>query len=319
MMRRTVKHFVKKAAICMTACAVLAGVYAPMQTDAAEMNNTIMGFSKTPTIDGKVEEGEWGDALFVVKEGEKNITVMMERDNPDAALTPFTADIYVGYDSTHLYVAAVAEYENHLNETIKPGDLWRGDCMQLQLSATAGAHRNEFNFSNNSVSGKSMVDAPYCAGTFTMQGGEGKDFIVVRDGNTTTYEMAISIDQFTKDVTKLEEGMTMPFSLAFHQSSGAFLEYCAGIVKEKDIALAGTLVLGKGGAESSSGNASDADAKSEEQAINDGEASGTNKMLPIFIVIAMAVVLIAVILVVFLKSNGKSDSKKTEEQDDNEK
>ena len=316
MMRKTLKNFVKKAVVCMTACAMLAAVYTPMQADAAEMSNTITGFSKTPTIDGKVEDGEWGDALFVVKEGEKNITVKMERDNAEAKLTPFTADIYVGYDSTHVYVAAVAEYENHLNETIKPGDLWRGDCMQLQISATAGAKRNEFNFSNNSVSGKSMVDAPTCAGTFTMQAGEGKDFIVVRDGNKTTYEMAISLDQFTKDVTKLEEGMSIPFSVAFHQSSGAFLEYCAGIVSEKDIALAGTLVLGKGGVE---GSASSNDTKTEEPTGNDGESGGSNKMLPIFIIIGVAVVLIVVVVVVFMKGNGKSESEKTEERDDNEK
>lgn len=316
MMKKAIKSLAKKTMVCMTACAMLAAVYTPIKVEAAETSNTIKGFSKAPTIDGKVEDGEWGEALFVVKEGEKNITVMMEKDNAEAKLTPFTADVYVGYDSTHVYVAAVAEYENHLNETIKSGDLWRGDCMQIQISAVSGAKRNEFNFSNNSVSGKSMVDAPYCTGNFSMQGGEGKDFIVVRDGNTTTYEMAISLDQFTKDVTKLEEGMTIPFSVAFHQSSGAFLEYCAGIVKEKDISLAGNLVLGEGA--ESSGKDNNSDVKGQDDS-KDKKSQDGNKMLPIYIVIGVAVVVIAAIVVIFVMGNRKFGKEEIEDSDDNEK
>lgn len=304
------KKLFVKLSVALTAATLTVTSLCALPASAAAKSNNVKAFSSAPKIDGKVSSDEWGDPIFTVKEGEENIKISKEEE--DDVLEPFTADIYVGYDSTHIFVAAVAEYENHLNETIKPGDLWRGDCMQLQISAESGKGRNEFNFSNNSISGKSMVDAPYCAGKFTMVGGEGKDFIVVRDGNKTVYEMAISVDQFTKQYNELESGMILPFSVAFHQNGGAFIEYCDGIVQKKDISLAGQIVLGEG----TTGNSDKNSKASENDESKIGDKQGnSNKTVTVVIIIAVAAVIIVVLLFVLFRK--KEEPVAAEKETDN--
>ena len=291
---------VKRTAFKIMAFAVTAilalSAFGFVPANAAEVSNTVKFFSSAPKTDGKVSEEEWGKPVFTVKEGEPNINVI-KKDN--VKLEDFTADIYLGYDSTHIYIAAVAEYENHVNETIKSGDIWNGDCFQTQISAVSGTKRNEFNFACNSVTGKSMADAPQCAGTFSMQGGEGKDYIVTRDGNKTVYEIAIGIEQISKDVKELKSGMELPFSLAFHQNGGAFLEYCGGIVAKKDITLAGQLVLGEGGG-NSGGSAVNSSNKSN-QGNTQSNTSQTGLIILIIGIAAVAIIIIVVVMVVILK------------------
>lgn len=296
---------VKRTAYKITALAVTAiltlGIFKSMPANAAEVSNTVKFFSSAPKIDGKVSEEEWGKPVFTVKEGEPNINII-KKDN--VKLEDFTADIYLGYDSTHIYIAAVAEYENHVNETIKAGDIWNGDCLQTQISATAGTKRNEFNFACNSVTGKSMADAPQCAGTFSMQGGEGKDYIITRDGNKTVYEIAIGIEQISKDVKELTSGMELPFSLAFHQNGGAFLEYCDGIVAKKDITLAGQIVLGEGSGNSKGSAVNSSDKSNQEN--TESNTSQTGLILLIVGIAAVAIIIIVVVIVIVLKrGNGE--------------
>ena len=298
---------VKRTAYKITAFAVTAilalGIFKSVPANAAEVSNTIKSFSSAPKIDGKVSEEEWGKPVFTVKEGEPNINII-KKDN--VSLEDFTADIYLGYDSTHIYIAAVAEYENHVNETIKTGDIWNGDCLQIQISTTAGTKRNELNFACNSITGKSMADAPQCAGTFSMQGGEGKDYIITRDGNKTVYEIAIGIEQISKDVKELTSGMELPFSLAFHQNGGAFLEYCDGIVAKKDITLAGQLVLDKGSG-NSKGSAAGSDKSNQDK--TDSDTSQTGTILLIVGIAAVAIIIIVIVIVIVLKrGNGEEEA-----------
>ena len=223
------------------AALLAAGGISPLTAQAADNRLVVPKFDSAPVIDGKVDDGEWGDVAFTVQVGEDNISAR-ESDGVLPGPDDFKADIYLGYDDTHIYIAAVAEYEIHKNEALLPADLWQGDCMQIQISDSIGTNRNELGFTFNSLTEKQQAVAWASTGNFTMEG--EKDYIVYRDGTTTVYEIALGVDQFSGLLDGLEEGMTLPFSLAFHMSGGGFIEYCDGVVERKDINLAALLGLG---------------------------------------------------------------------------
>ena len=290
------------------AIAMLLGIMQPMTIEAAEERIEIPAFSKAPTIDGVVNPEEWGEVALVLKEGEKNVNLLKDHIDREEEVPKFdfTADVYLGYDATHIYVAAVAKYETHINETTKTADVWKGDSLQLMLSATPGKDRNEFNMSCNSLSGLSMMDPYECAGKFTMQSGEGKDYLIVRDGTTTTYELAISIDQLSKDVEQFKSGMELLFGILFHRHDGYFVEYMAGIAREKDITLGGTLVL-TGDAKEPVSAASDGKTETpKDNSQTATESKGTGNILPIAIGVSITVILIAVLVwILFHKKKEK--------------
>lgn len=239
-MKNWKKASAKFMAGAMALAMTVGGAY-PLTAKAADNRLVVSKFDAAPVIDGKIDDGEWGDVAFTVQVGEDNIFARTS-DGVTPTADDFKADIYLGYDSTHVYIAAVAEYAIHKNEALLPGDLWQGDCMQIQISDTVGDRRNELGFTFNSLTQKQQATAWASTGTFNMEG--EKDYIVYREGTTTVYEIALGVEQFSNILTELEDGMTIPFSLAFHMSGGGFIEYCDGVVEHKDINLGALLGLG---------------------------------------------------------------------------
>lgn len=295
-MRKSFKNFFSRIMVCIVALTLAVGAFTPIIASAEEVTLNIPAFSKAPKIDGKVSSDEWGTPVFTVKKDEPNVFVYEEK----GALEDFSADIYIGYDKKNIYVAAVAKYANHKNETLKTGDLWLGDCMQIQISDTLGRNRNELNFAVNSVNNKSMMDKPYGVGENSMKA--DKDYKIIRNGDTTTYEIAINIKQFSTKLDELTSGTKIPFSVAFHENGGAFIEYCDGIVNRKDIALAAVATLtGKPvdakDTDISDNNTSNSNASSEDE-------KGINPIIIVIPCVAVAAIVIAVI--VFNKKSKKS-------------
>lgn len=296
-MRKSFKNFFSRIMVCIVALTLVVGAFTSIIASAEEVTFDIPAFSKSPKIDGTVSSDEWGSPVLTVKKGEPNVYVYEEK----GALEDFTADIYLGYDKKNIYVAAVAKYANHKNETLKTGDLWLGDCMQIQISDTLGRNRNELNFAVNSVNNKSMMDKPYGVGENSMKA--DKDYKIIRNGDTTTYEIAINIKQFSTKLDELTSGTKIPFSVAFHENGGAFIEYCDGIVNKKDIALAAVATLTGNPIDAKNADTSDSSTSSVDDASNE-TSKGVN---PIVIVIpCAAVVAIVAVIIVFKKKSKKS-------------
>lgn len=297
-MKKSVKNILKRSIVGVISITLMFGVCASLTANAEEVTLDIPAFSKAPKIDGSVSNDEWGEPVLTIKKGEPNVYVYEEK----GAFEDFTADIYLGYDKKNIYVAAVAKYANHKNETLKTGDLWLGDCMQIQISDTLGRNRNELNFAVNSVNNNSMMDKPYGVGEKSMKA--DKDYKIVRNGDTTTYEIAINVKQFSAKLDELTSGTKIPFSVAFHENGGAFIEYCDGIVNKKDIALAAVATLT--GNPIDAKNASDSDSDSV-SSLNNGSDESKNGVNPLIIVIpCVAVVAIVGVIVVFSKKSKKS-------------
>ena len=93
--------------------------------------------------------------------------------------------------------------------------------------------------------------------------------------------------------------MELPFSLAFHQNGGAFLEYCDGIVAKKDITLAGQIVLGEGSGNSKGSAVNSSDKSNQEN--TESNTSQTGLILLIIGIAAVAIIIIVVVIVIVLK------------------
>lgn len=240
-MKKTVKTILHKITI-ITFLLVFLFAAAPLSVAKAEIKGyEIKKMDTPPVIDGVLNQEEWGDKVFTVADGAENVNVLAE-GGTGVLPAPLTADIYLGYDASKIYICAVATYDDHKNEVLLPSDLWQGDCMQIQISGAQGTDRNEIGFSYNSVTNKPMTVAWASTGNFALE--EGKDYNVVRDGKVTTYEIALPVSAFSGTVTELSDGMQLPFSLSFHMNAGGFYEFADGIVQNKDITKAAIFGLG---------------------------------------------------------------------------
>lgn len=294
-MANKTKTFMTKAATMVAAVAMMISALPMMPVKAAENTFDIQAVNKAPTIDGKVSADEWGTPVITVKKDEANIFVHEDK----GTFVDLVAEVYVGYDKQNIYVAAVADYAEHKNETLKAGDLWMGDCMQIQISDTLGRNRNEINLTVNSINGNSMLDKPYGVGENKFEA--DKDYKVTREGTKTTYEIKINLENFSARLEELESGLQIPFSVAFHQSGGAFIEYCDGIVKKKDIALAAVATLtGDPIGENASGSknevADDQSNVGNADKDTEGGISPLVVIIPAVIVIAGAIVIVLVVM-----------------------
>ncbi|MBE6637193.1 MAG: hypothetical protein E7618_05260 [Ruminococcaceae bacterium] len=94
--------------------------------------------ASVPDIDGKVEEGEYGEALHILNGYDANDKSqywngMQENDRFKIADTvPEKATLYMAYDETSLYIAAVVVDDNHYT----PGEgeaIWDGDYLEFDV------------------------------------------------------------------------------------------------------------------------------------------------------------------------------------------
>ncbi|MBO5797176.1 MAG: CotH kinase family protein [Clostridia bacterium] len=204
---------------------------------AAGANRTIGRLATAPTVDGVIAEGEWGPKDMDLN-NYQTFTVP-----GSAEKVALSGEVYLGYDATHFYLAVVAVYEDHQNDHTGY-DVWRGDALQIQISADGKNDRRAFSFG---VSADGKVKG-YQSGRETYEiPAPGGEFFVKRNEatNTTVYEIALPLSRFSGDVKSFAEGDEIAFSYAMHMHNGYYYEWCRGIVKEKNIATAAILTLGE--------------------------------------------------------------------------
>ena len=204
----------------------------------------------TATIDGKVSEDEWGDAVWEV-----------DPDVPYVSYEQFdikgveeyysTAKVYMMYDETNLYLAVVVDSPYHfcnLTQT-DAGDMWSQECIQVNVTPisprdnfysdndywdwnnkasqsvaeTTGKNlMRQYGFSVNSTSGEQL--------STLWQGDSAKfapEFKVVREGQNTIYEVAIPWAELGAEGYTPESGAEIGVSISFNsgRSKDDFMNY----------------------------------------------------------------------------------------------
>lgn len=259
---------IKKFIPLLASVMLLTSVFGPLTASAAEETKprpqlTIGKFDKAPTIDGKVTAAEWGEKSFSIGENQPNVTVFKtEIKDEDGNVTGYkplnktTTDVYMGWDDTHVYLGVVAKYTDHYALAILGNQLWQDDCIQTKISATEkGTQYNDIDFGISSSTGKALAHVwnPTQGGMKygQLQAGKGKDFMITREGDVTTYEIAFPLKSFATTVLKLKQNDKILFSIVQHMSkndakgNGAgFYEYAGGIVMDKEISKTAIVTLG---------------------------------------------------------------------------
>ena len=226
-------------ALALTVTAALLAAVIPFTAVpalAAGADRTIGRMTTPPTVDGVIGPGEWGTRYMELHNYQTSTVA------GDAYKVPLSGKVRFGYDATHFYLAVEAVYDEHENN-YTGFDLWRGDALQIQISAGGRGDRRAFCFgigSDGKVRGYQSGRETYEP---TAAGGE---FYVRRDeaAKTTVYEVALPLSRFSNSVTSFKQGDQLAFSYAMHMHNGYYYEWCGGIVKEKNINLAATLTLG---------------------------------------------------------------------------
>lgn len=259
---------IKKYIPLFVSVMLLVSVFSPLSSSAAEpVKNrpqlTIGKFDKAPTIDGNVTAAEWGEKSFSIGENQPNVTVFKtEIKDENGKVTGYkplnktTTDVYMGWDDTHVYLGVVAKYSDHYALAILGNQLWQDDCIQTKISATErGTQYNDIDFGISSSTGKALAQVwnPTQGGMKygQLNAGKGKDFMITRKGDVTTYEIAFPIKSFATTVLKLKQNDKIAFSLVQHMSkndangNGAgFYEFAGGIVMDKEILKTAVITLG---------------------------------------------------------------------------
>ncbi|MBR4072827.1 MAG: hypothetical protein IKK24_02685 [Clostridia bacterium] len=237
-------------AVIMVVASLLGTFTVSAEDKVTRPSITIGKFNTAPTIDGSFSEDEWGKKSFTLAEGEANVTAHKEKSGEEELpLTKTVTDVYMGYDEANLYLCVVADYAKHSAQALLGSKLWADDCLQTKISATQdGPYYNDIDFGLNTTTNRALAHVWNGNGVTygQLQPGKGKDFMIVRAGTKTVYEIKYPLKSFASNVLKLKQGDKIAFSMAQHMSNkGGFYEFAGGIVNSKEITSAGILVLGE--------------------------------------------------------------------------
>ena len=103
-----------------------------------DLDYSIDKAGKAPKIDGKFDEDEWGDYFIDHIDGENESWSYQQFDKGDYYAT---ADYYVTYDDTYLYLCVVVLSPHHYCPITQANakDMWQYECIQVKYSSQSPA------------------------------------------------------------------------------------------------------------------------------------------------------------------------------------
>lgn len=163
-----------------------------------------------PVIDGKFDEGSWGEPVSVITKANRDAYLGLCADDKawltNDKLLPSDMKSYIRWSDTHLYYCSVIETTSHYNpyKEGQQGELWKGTSFIWQFISDR----------NNKDTISKVIAALNDEGKllFNIETGEAKtgvtpgttdpmwdQFAVVRTGNTTVYEVSFKWSKIMPD------------------------------------------------------------------------------------------------------------------------
>ena len=199
----------------------------------------LMYLSKEPTIDGKIEDGEY-NTLAPIKLNTKDYTINRLANYPGFDETSGT--IYLNYDERNLYLAAKI-YDSVEGATGDASRVWQNDSIQLALAEVAdvNAARTEYCIGKDNK-GVPTITRYAFIGTKTVAGGGAGDAVemgenikleIGRDGMYTIYEFRIPWTEVFGEERPVLDRRNLLFSALINDNDGlgrtGYVEFCPGI------------------------------------------------------------------------------------------
>ncbi len=183
-------------------------VFYPHGFDGTDgLDATILKAETAPTIDGKVDAAEYGIAIWEIDpESEYFSYAQFEVNNYNA-----TGEVFMTYDADYLYVGIVIDSPDHYC-TGNTNDLWKETAVQLNVGSASpsgdymfdhwfqdnnnGDPANQEAYNSNryrqyTVAYNADAGEEVTMNYFVINGVDNKIFKGSREGQITTYEVAI--------------------------------------------------------------------------------------------------------------------------------
>ncbi|MBE6769115.1 MAG: hypothetical protein E7549_09525, partial [Ruminococcaceae bacterium] len=280
------KTFAKWLSILLSVCLLLSltvisasAVATPLPNDNYDRPTVSANkITVRPMVDGKLDDKAWKQATKIdftqdsLAAGDGLLWSYPDGDDFTELPPDGNGNAYFGWDAEYIYFALQIEDEEHVNNRVQGWDLWREDCLQVQVChGTSGMFDNSaryelgfaYNESQNRQLGMRWTD--YDVGDFLrankvtdMSKGAGADYyyFVGRDDAkyTTTYEIALKHSWLGGDGLESGEKFMFSFSLHLHEEKlppaclsnpeaydGYFMEWAQGLVTGKTMSDAGII------------------------------------------------------------------------------
>ena len=187
------------------------------------MNDVIARFTTPPPLDGTLNPADWGGKVFTIADGADGITVKYYNRKDGYPPAGFKADLYMGYDSSNVYLGAIVE--DPLWEPARPGTgtLWQGCGFQLNLWNGRSGARSEYGF-GLAASGPAHFQWANGSGTTSLPTGYSNYSIKRVEGTDTfIYTIAIPLNSFKQNAATnpLAEGDEVLFSITYNYPNEA--------------------------------------------------------------------------------------------------
>lgn len=205
----------------------------------------------SPEIDGKIDSGEWvsggGTIKFDNAEQYKKLDTTVDWKGKD----DLSGKAYLMYDDDYFYLAVEVTDNIHCGDDAGKG-AWAMDSVQFAVSERleSDSEYTEFGFALND-NGETVIEKyrdvesanPLFDSSAINDFDEGTEAKVVRNGNTTTYEIKIPWSELT--VSKEKPKGSLNFSMLINENDKAgragFMEWASGIGQGKNPSKFGTV------------------------------------------------------------------------------
>ena len=244
----------KKTSLIPAAALIAAALMLPVAANSVELGSnaekvttTISAVGdKKPVIDGKIEEGEYGEIAF----SKDDLMYLGYDDARLAEMKNTDVKLYASYDAENVYIGVVVSTPGFVQKATEGSSMWRNHCIQLcgaSVDETDPTTRAELGYTRNSETGE-LLFANYSSGYLDGYTADttGKDFTVVTENGVTTYEVAMPAAAFGADTLKEGDKIGLDITMVFSDDNGpAVIEWAQGCYVAKDSTVFAKVTLGE--------------------------------------------------------------------------
>lgn len=166
--------------------------------------------SVAPIIDGKI--GEWYPIDFVMLNGRH---VKRWEEDKEYSESQSSAKIWVGWDSSNVYIAALVNDRTPMVNPFRDGEIWRGDCLEVYFGFEGHSLNRRYKNSQYHI-GLSPGTAKIPASVYNwnkLQKIENAEIKVTQTNFGWTLEARIPLDNFNNFIPSAQKVIGFDISL----------------------------------------------------------------------------------------------------------
>lgn len=190
------------------------------------LTSTIGKFATPVPMDGSVYPADWGTKVYTLAEGADGINLnSLQPSGSSIRPVNFTADIYMAYDASNIYLGMVATDPYWMGAPTTNSNLWQGCGIQLMIWNSRGSGANsEYGFAINTAGNKAHNQWTTASGAAALASSYS-NYNITRISGTDKfmYTIAIPLSSFRSNAASnpLAAGQELWFSICYNFPNGS--------------------------------------------------------------------------------------------------